>query len=45
MGYDIEGNPKYVSTMQAIYDKEVKDAIENNNYTTIEDFEKEIETW
>lgn len=45
LGYDIEGKPKYANTMQAIYDKEVKAAIEQKEYTTLDDLEKEIKTW
>lgn len=43
--YDIEGNPKYAHEMKAIYDKQVKAAIEEGAYKTLEDLEKEMETW
>ena len=45
IGYDIEGNPKRASVMKELYDKQVKDAKENGVYHTIEEVEKEMETW
>jgi hypothetical protein len=45
IGYDIEGNPKRASVMKKIYDAEVKAAIENDEFITLEDLEKEAETW
>lgn len=45
IGYDIEGNPKRASVMKKIYDEQVKNAIEKGEFITIEDLEKEMETW
>ena len=45
IGYDIEGNPKRASVMKKIYDEQVKNAIEKGEYITIDDLEKEMETW
>ena len=45
IGYDIEGNPKRGSVMKKIYNEQVKNAIEKGEFITIEDLEKEMETW
>lgn len=45
IGYDIEGNPKRASVMKKIYNEQVKNAIEKGEFITIEDLEKEMETW
>lgn len=45
IGYDIEGNPKRASVMKKTYDEQVKNAIEKGEFITIEDLEKEMETW
>ncbi len=45
IGYDIEGNPKHASVMKKIYDTEVKAAIEEEKFITLEELEKESETW
>ena len=45
IGYDIEGNPKRASVMKKIYDEQVKNAVEKGEFITIEDLEKEMETW
>lgn len=45
IGYDIEGNPKRASVMQRVFDEEVRAAREEGAFITIEDLEKEMETW
>lgn len=45
LGYDIEGNPKYAHEMQVIYDRQVKAAIEEGVYKTLDELEKEMESW
>lgn len=45
IGYDIEGNPKRASVMKRIYDEEVRAAREEGTFTSIEDLEKDMETW
>ncbi len=45
IGYDIDGKPKYASVMKAIYDEEVRAAREDGKFITIEELEKEMETW
>lgn len=43
LGYDINGNPRYVKDMKKIYEREIKVAIENDEYINLEDLEKELE--
>jgi hypothetical protein len=45
IGYDIEGNPKRASVMKTLYDEQVKAAREEDKFTSLEDLEKEMETW
>jgi hypothetical protein len=45
IGYDVDGNPKRASVMQAVYDEEVRAAREEGKFITLEDLEKEMETW
>ena len=45
IGYDMDGQPKYASKMKALYDAEVRAALDHGDYMTIEDFEKESEQW
>ncbi|MEN0046906.1 MAG: hypothetical protein AAF806_07615 [Bacteroidota bacterium] len=34
IGYDVAGQPKYAKDMEVIYEKEVKNAVEENVYMT-----------
>jgi hypothetical protein len=45
IGYDIEGNSKRASVMQAIYDEQVRAAREEGKFTTLEELETEMEAW
>lgn len=45
IGYDFEGNPKFAGEMQSIYNKEVKAALEEKTYTTIEDLKEKSKSW
>ena len=45
IGYDMYGQPKYASKMKALYDAEVRATLEDDDYMTIDEFEKESEQW
>ena len=45
IGYDVGGNPKRASVMKALYDEEVRAAREEGKFITLEELEKEMETW
>ncbi|MEM1216244.1 MAG: hypothetical protein AAGJ82_11190, partial [Bacteroidota bacterium] len=45
IGYDVEGNPKRASVMKRVYAEEIRAAREEGAFITLEDLEKEMETW
>lgn len=45
IGYDIEGNPKRASVMRKVYEEEIRAAREEGAFITIEELEKEMESW
>ncbi len=45
IGYDIEGNPKRASVMMKVYEDEIRAAREEGAFLTIEELEKEMESW
>ena len=45
IGYDIDGNPKRASVMQRVYAEEIRAAREEGAFISIEDLEREMETW
>lgn len=44
LGYDADGNPLYVSEAKAAFRAELE-GVKRGEYMTIEEFEKESETW
>lgn len=45
IGYDVEEQPKYATDMKAIYDKEVKNAVEENAYVTTNEIKEKASEW
>lgn len=44
IGYDVDGVPLYASVAKKLF-KEQLEGVERGEYITIEDLEKEMETW
>ena len=44
-GYEADGQPKYARQMKARYDAEVRAALEEGAFITIEELERESEQW
>jgi len=45
IGYDIEGQPKFATDMKMIYNKEVKNTVEENMYVTTNEIREKAKGW